>query len=131
MRSRSTNSSSRIHPAPAVSSGDPFTGYSRALQQVLDLHEKATGVRIDLEALRDASVAASVAEAARRAVLTQRRAKARAAGRRAGTISGRFYPGGRVPYLRLSGHWLGAVGFDLGQAVEIEVGPGELVIRRL
>jgi hypothetical protein len=131
MRSRAANSSSRIHPAPASPFSDPFADYSREFQRVLDLHEKATGVRIDVEALRASSVAASVAETARRARLKERRAKARAAGRRAGTISGRFHPTGRVPYLRLSGRWLHAVGFDLGQAVEIEVGTGELVIRQV
>lgn len=37
--------------------------------------------------------------------------------------------GGAAPYLRLSGRWLGAAGFDLGQSYEVEVGLGRLVIR--
>jgi hypothetical protein len=55
--------------------------------------------------------------------------KARAAGHRFGTICGRWQRVRRVPDLRLSGLWLGAAGFDLGQTFEIAVGPGELRIR--
>ncbi|HVF62271.1 MAG TPA: SymE family type I addiction module toxin [Thermoanaerobaculia bacterium] len=35
----------------------------------------------------------------------------------------------RVPDLRLSGRWLRAAGFDLGQGYEVEVRSGKLVIR--
>ena len=62
----------------------------------------------------------------------QRNARARAAranGRRFATICGRFQGHGRVPDLRLSGKWLAAAGFDLGQQYEVEVEAGRLTIR--
>jgi hypothetical protein len=133
MRSRGTDSSSRPRSTPSRPSlpyAEPVSDFAGQLQQILADHERATGVRIDLQALRDAAVATAVAEKARLADLKERRHKARAAGRRAGTISARLGATGRVPFLRLSGRWLREAGFDLGQAIEIEVGPGELVIRR-
>jgi hypothetical protein len=129
MRSRATDSTSRPRSTPSRPDLEPFSDFAGQLQQILADHEKATGVRIDLQALRDAAAATAVAETARLADLKARRAKARAAGRRAGTISARMNHTGRAPYLRLGGRWLREAGFDLGQAVEIEVQPGELVIR--
>jgi Toxin SymE, type I toxin-antitoxin system len=51
------------------------------------------------------------------------------AGRRSGTVCGRWAGRERVPDLRLSGRWLGAAGFDLGKAYEVEVQAGMLVVR--
>jgi hypothetical protein len=34
-----------------------------------------------------------------------------------------------VPDLQLSGKWLGAAGFDLGQRFEVEIEAGKLTIR--
>jgi hypothetical protein len=44
-------------------------------------------------------------------------------------IYGRFQEHSRVPDLWLSGKWLGAAGFDLGQQFEVEVEAGTLTIR--
>jgi Toxin SymE, type I toxin-antitoxin system len=54
--------------------------------------------------------------------------RARVAGRRRGPC-GRWSRRERVPDLWLSGRWLRAAGFDLGQAYEVEVRSGRLVIR--
>jgi hypothetical protein len=66
---------------------------------------------------------------ARRKERSARARAARARGRRLATICGRFQGSGRVPDLRLSGKWLGAAGFDLGQRFEVEVEAGRLTIR--
>ncbi|HEX5760179.1 MAG TPA: SymE family type I addiction module toxin [Thermoanaerobaculia bacterium] len=55
----------------------------------------------------------------------------RAAGRRSRTACGRWSGSERVPGLRLSGRWLRAARFELGQAYEVEVRSGRLVIRAL
>ena len=68
-------------------------------------------------------------EEAREEELRERRRWARAAGRRAGTVSARWQPAGAAPYLRLSGSWLRAAGFEVGRGVEVEVRSGKLVIR--
>jgi hypothetical protein len=44
-------------------------------------------------------------------------------------VCGRWTGTTRIPDLRLSGWWLRAAGFDLGQACEVEVLAGTLVIR--
>jgi hypothetical protein len=129
MRSRKAHSTNLIPPPPAGPFGDPSEYGIHEYQQLLDLHEKVTGVRLDPEVLRSAAVAAALAAAARQGRLQARRRQARAAGRRAGTISARLNAGGKAPYLRLSGRWLGAAGFELGRGFEVEVRPGELVIR--
>jgi hypothetical protein len=66
---------------------------------------------------------------ARRRWRDARARAARAKGRRFATICGRFQGHGRVPDLRLSGKWLAAAGFDLGQQYEVEVEAGRLTIR--
>ena len=55
--------------------------------------------------------------------------EARAAGRWALTVCGRWTGRARIPDLRLSGRWLREAGFDLGQAYEVEVEAGRLTIR--
>ena len=66
---------------------------------------------------------------ARRRERSARAKAARARGRRLATVCGRFQGSGRVPDLRLSGKWLAAVGFGLGQRFEVEVAAGRLTIR--
>lgn len=50
-------------------------------------------------------------------------------GRRLFTVSRRFHGNRCTPFLRLTGRWMRAAGFDEGQAVEVEVHRGRLVIR--
>jgi hypothetical protein len=88
-----------------------------------------TGVRIEIQELREAAVAAALDRAARRARKRARAREARAAGRRSLTVCGRWTGTTRIPDLRLSGWWLRAAGFDLGQACEVEVLAGTLVVR--
>jgi len=121
MRSRKTQSSSNPPlPAPAGPLFDPPV-YPLAPEQrrLFELHEAE--VR--------SAVAAVLEEAARDEGAKERRRRAGAGGRRAGMISSRWHATGAAPYLRLSGRWLGAAGFELGQSYEVEVGPGRLVIR--
>ena len=59
----------------------------------------------------------------------QRRAQARHRGHRLLTVCGRWRGKSRVPDLRLTGKWLEAAGFGLGQEVEVEVEMGRLVVR--
>ena len=48
---------------------------------------------------------------------------------RRGTISGRYGKDtAKVPYLRLSGHWLRRAGFELGQKFQVRVDVGRLTI---
>lgn len=64
--------------------------------------------------------------------LTRRRAlteNAKAKGHRSGTVCGRWRENKQVPEVRLSGSWLQAAGFELGQMFEVEVEKGALVIR--
>jgi DNA-binding protein H-NS len=82
-----------------------------------------------LESAAGRAVAGVLERRARREEKSERARRARAAGRRSGTVCGRWTGSGRAPDLRLSGRWLGAAGFDLGQAYEVEVRSGRLVIR--
>lgn len=120
MSSRGTKCSNRRLPAqPGLFSG-PYIPYPDPLsaedRRLLELHEQVAGN----VALR---------EEARGEELRERRRRARADGRRAGTVSARWQPAGAAPYLRLSGRWLRAAGFELGRGFEVEVGSGRLVIR--
>ncbi len=54
---------------------------------------------------------------------------ARAKGNRSGTVCGRWRENKQVPEVRLSGNWLQAAGFDLGQMFEVRVEKGALMIR--
>jgi hypothetical protein len=54
---------------------------------------------------------------------------ARENGRRCGTVSSRWRESEQVPLVRLSGAWLRAAGFDLGQCFEVGVEEGALMIR--
>lgn len=54
--------------------------------------------------------------------------EARARGHRFGTVCGRWRGERRVADLRLSGLWLEAAGFLVGQEYEVEVDGGRLVI---
>ena len=63
---------------------------------------------------------------ARRQVWEQR---AKAAGHRCGTVSGRWRTTQYVPQVRLSGAWLHRAGFELGQEFEVGVEAGALVVR--
>lgn len=70
----------------------------------------------------------------RRSWRERRNARAREAkekGERAGTICGRWRggAGARVPDLRLSGSWLVAAGFPLGQGYVVQVAAGRLIIQ--
>ena len=113
MRSRKTQSSNPPLPAPAGPLFDPpVYPLAPEQQRLFELHEAE--VR--------SAVSAVLEEAAREEVVKERR-------RRAGMISSRWHATGAAPYLRLSGRWLGAAGFDLGQSYEVEVGLGRLVIR--
>ena len=120
MRSRKTQSSNPPLPAPAGPLFDPpLYPLAPEQQRLFELHEAE--VR--------SAVSAVLEEAAREEGVKERRRRAGATGRRAGMISSRWHATGAAPYLRLSGRWLGAAGFDLGQSYEVEVGPGRLVIR--
>jgi Toxin SymE, type I toxin-antitoxin system len=120
MSSRGTKCSNRRLLAQAGPFSGPYIPYPDPLSaedhRLLELHEQA---------------AESVAlhEEARGEELRGRRQRARAAGRRAGTVSARWQPAGAAPYLRLSGRWLRAAGFEVGRGVEVEVRSGKLVIR--
>ncbi|HVF58967.1 MAG TPA: SymE family type I addiction module toxin [Thermoanaerobaculia bacterium] len=120
MSSRGTKCSNRRLPAqpgpfsgPYIPYPDPFSAEDHRL---LELHEQAAG-------------GVALREEARGEELRERRRRARAAGRRAGTVSARWQPAGAAPYLRLSGGWLRAAGFEVGRGVEVEVRSGKLVIR--
>lgn len=63
---------------------------------------------------------------ARRRALTE---SAKAKGNRSGTGCGRWRENKQVPEVRLSGNWLQAAGFDLGQMFEVRVEKGALMIR--
>lgn len=120
MRSRKTQSSNPPLQSPAGPLFDPpVYPLSPEQQRLFELHEAE--VR--------SAVSAVLEEAAREESVKERRRRAGAAGRRAGMISSRWHATGAAPYLRLSGRWLGAAGFDLGQSYEVEVGLGRLVIR--
>ena len=123
MSSRRTKSSRSLPGQPGPFSG-PYNYYPDPLsaedQRLLELHERAMATE---------GLAAAVAEEGRREELRERRRRAREAGRRAGTVSGRWYGTGAEPFLRLSGRWLRAAGFPLGQGFEVEVRRGRLVIR--
>jgi hypothetical protein len=129
MRSRKTKSTNPPPPAAAGPVEPPLSYDDRVLREILDAHERATGFRIDMQELRDSAVAAELDRAARRARKKARAREARAAGRRSLTVCGRWTGRARIPDLRMSGWWLRAAGFDLGQAYEVEVSAGTLVIR--
>jgi type I toxin-antitoxin system toxin SymE len=129
MRSRKTKSINPPLPAPAGPLAQPLTYHERVLQEILDDHERATGVRIDVDLLRDSAVAAELEWPARRERRKARVREARAAGRRSLIVCGRWTGKARIPDLRMSGWWLRAAGFDLGQAYEVEVQAGKLTIR--
>ena len=42
------------------------------------------------------------------------------------SVSVQWHPAGAAPYLRLSGRWLRAAGFEVGRGVEVEVRSGRL-----
>jgi len=126
-----TESSNPTLPPPASPWAGPFIPASLTSEELkaLELHESPAGGYIDGLAAQYAAVA--VERRARRERKKARAQQARAAGRRSGTVCGRWNGQWRrrVPDLRLSGLWLRAAGFDLGQAFEVEVRAGELVIR--
>lgn len=62
----------------------------------------------------------------RRRALTE---TAKVKGHRSGTVCGRWRENKQVPEMRLSGNWLEAAGFGLGQMFEVRVEEGALVIR--
>ncbi len=129
MRSRKGHST---NPPPPAAAGpcEPALSYDdRILKEILDAHERATGVRLDMQDLRESAVAAALDQAARRARKRARAREAHAAGHRSLTVCGRWSGTARIPDLRLSGWWLRAAGFDLGQACEVEVLAGTLVVR--
>ena len=106
MSSRGTKCSNRRLPAqpgpfssPYIPYPDPFPSEDHRL---LELHEQVA----ETAALR---------EETRGEELSERRRRARAEGRRAGTVSARWHPAGAAPYLRLSGRWLRAPGFEVGR----------------
>ena len=112
MSSRGTKCSNRSLPAqpgpfsgPYIPYPDPFSAEDHRL---LKLHEQAAET-------------AALSGEARGEELRKRRQRARAAGRRGGTVSFRWQPAGPTPYLRLSGRWLRAAGFEVGRGVEVEV----------
>lgn len=131
MCSRRTECSNLTLPAPATSWAGPFIPGSHTSEELkaLGLLESPAGGYIDGLAAQYAAVAGE--RLARRERKRARAQEARAAGRRSGTVCGRWNGQWkrRVPDLRLSGLWLRAAGFDLGQAFEVEVRAGELVIR--
>ena len=45
------------------------------------------------------------------------------------TYQGRFSAECRVPFIRLSGHWLVEAGFSEGDSVQVSVAPGEIRLR--
>ncbi len=116
MRSLGTKCSNDAGPAPDT----PYLPFPIAEDLKLsELFESAAG----------RAVAKVLERRARREEKGERARRARAAGRRSGTVCGRWTGGARVPDLRLSGRWLRAAGFDLGQAYEVEVQAGKLVVR--
>lgn len=56
------------------------------------------------------------------------RPRVNARGLRLATVSPLFQGAKRVPMLRLTGRWLAAAGFDIGQLIEIKVERGKLTI---
>ena len=110
------------NPAPATAGpgAGPSTLYP--IQGELTLFEL-------LEGPAGPAVVAALERRARREEKSERARRAREAGRRSGTVCGRWTGSERVPDLRLSGRWLGAAGFGLGQAYEVEVRAGRLVVR--
>lgn len=76
---------------------------------------------------------AALAEFGRAAERHERRRElersAKANGRRCGTVCGRWRDKKHVPEVRLSGHWLQAAGFELGQVLEVGVEEDRLVIQ--
>ncbi len=129
MRSRKRQSTNPPPPAAGGPAEQALTYDDRILKEILDAHERATGFRLDMQELRDSAVAAELDRVARRARKRARAREARAAGRRSLTVCGRWTGRTRIPDLRMSGWWLRAAGFDLGQAYEVEVLAGTLVIR--
>ncbi len=129
MRSRKSQSTNPPPPAAAGPCEPALTYDDRIFQEILDAHARATGLRIEIQELRDSAVAAALDQAARRARKRARAREARAAGRRSLTVCGRWSGTARIPDLRLSGWWLREAGFDLGQACEVEVLAGTLVVR--
>ena len=59
----------------------------------------------------------------------RRRKEARKRGRRLHTVCGRSRGGRRLPDLRMTGQWLEAAGFALGQEFEVKVKAGRLTLR--
>jgi hypothetical protein len=47
------------------------------------------------------------------------------------TVCGRWRRGRKIPDLRLTGQWLEAAGFPLGQEIEVEVEAGRLTLRAI
>ncbi|HVF61484.1 MAG TPA: SymE family type I addiction module toxin [Thermoanaerobaculia bacterium] len=122
MSSRGTKCSNRRLPAqpgpfsgPYIPYPDPFSAEDHRL---LELHEQAA----ETAALR---------EETRGEELRERRRRARAEGRRAGTVSARWHPAGAALTCGSPGGWLRAAGFEVGRGVEVEVRSGRLVIRAL
>jgi hypothetical protein len=76
------------------------------------------------------ALAAKILESAER--IARRRARARGLrqqGRRCGTVFSRWKGGRHVPEVRLCGAWLEVVGFEFGQAFEVGVEEGKLILR--
>ena len=120
MRSLESKCSNAADSASAGPSGGPYIHHP--IQQELNLSEL-------LEGAPARAFAAALERRAREERKRERARRARAAGRRSGTVCGRWSGRERFPDLRLSGRWLRAAGFDLGQAYEVEVRAGRLVVR--
>jgi len=97
--------------------------------QVLREHEP--GAPLAEPVARTADVEEAIDAEAERRRRRHRYREARDRGRRLGTVSRRHLRGERLPLIRLSGKWLRAAGFDLGQEFEVKIAEGRLVLEVL
>jgi Toxin SymE, type I toxin-antitoxin system len=130
MRGRGTDSTSL--PEPSGPFDDRFVYRLTAEgKKLLAEHERANGKPAFIENRCTPAVTAALDSETRSERKRLRRTEARARGVRVGTVGGRWRGGRRLPDLRLTGRWLEAAGFELGQEYELDVSTGRLTIHAI
>jgi len=141
MRGRTDESTSRpqaAHPAPfeqapTARSHPPRPPEDRFVYRLTPkalqvLREHKPGAPLAEPVARTADLEEAIDAETERRRRRHRYREARDRGRRLGTVSRRHLRGERLPLIRLSGKWLRAAGFDLGQEFEVEIAEGRLVL---